>query len=85
MNGVEVGAGSLIDYLYVDAGHQNPFRRVRPARFAEGRIDTEKYVDLVREAVESLIGVLDHRDGVKSPLIEKMAAQSESGPWDHIF
>ena len=71
MNGVGVGAGSLIDYLYVDAGHRNPFRRVRPARFAEGRIDVEKYVDLVREAVESLMGVLDQRGGFRSQLIEK--------------
>jgi len=65
MNGVEVEAGSLIDYLYVDAGHQNPFRRVKPAGFAGGRIDTEKYVELVREAVESLIGVLNQRGATK--------------------
>jgi len=72
MNGVEVEAGSLVDYLYVDAGHRNPFRRVRPARFTEGRIDTGKYVELLREAVESLIRVLDQRDRPPNPRIEKM-------------
>lgn len=55
MNGVEVKAGSLIDYLYVDAGNGNPFRRVKPACFEEGGIDMEKYVELVMKAALSVL------------------------------
>lgn len=54
--------GRLIDSLYVDAGHRNSFRRVKPAGFTEGRINTEKYVELVREAAESVLCVLRKRD-----------------------
>ena len=46
--------GSLIDYVYVDAGHANPFRRVRPAGRGSG-YDAEKYVQLVREAGRSIL------------------------------
>jgi hypothetical protein len=49
-----MGKGSLVDYVYVDAGHGNPFRRVRPAGYGGG-VDLEKYVDLVREAGRSIL------------------------------
>ncbi len=52
--GRRVEAGSLIDYVYVDAGHRNPFRRVRPAGYG-GRVDAEKYAELVREAGRSIL------------------------------
>jgi len=43
-----------IEYVYVDAGHSNRFRRVRPALYG-GRVDTDKYVDLVKEAGRSVL------------------------------
>jgi DNA polymerase elongation subunit (family B) len=52
--GKRMEVGSLVDYVYVDAGHGNPFRRVRPAGYG-GWVDLEKYVDLVREAWRSVL------------------------------
>ena len=52
--GKSMEAGSLVDYVYVDAGHGNPFRRVRPAGYGGG-VDLEKYVSLVREAGRSVL------------------------------
>jgi DNA polymerase elongation subunit (family B) len=52
--GDRMEVGSLVDYVYVDAGHGNPFRRVRPAVYGGG-VDVEKYVDLVREAGRSVL------------------------------
>ncbi len=43
-----------IEYVYVDAGHSNRFRRVRPALYG-GRVDAEKYVGLVKEAGRSVL------------------------------
>jgi len=54
ISGARVGAGSLVDYVYVDAGHGNRFRRVRPAAYGGG-FDAEKYVELVREAGRSIL------------------------------
>ena len=54
MAGARVEAGSLVDYVYVDAGHRNPFRRVRPAALGRG-VDVDKYVELVREAGRSVL------------------------------
>jgi DNA polymerase elongation subunit (family B) len=54
MAGIPMGSGSLVDYVYVNAKHENPFRRVRPAGY-DGRLDIEKYVDLVREAGRSIL------------------------------
>ena len=54
MAGRRVGSGSVVDYVYVDAGHHNPYRRVRPAGYGGG-VDAEKYVDLVREAGRSVL------------------------------
>ncbi|MBA7466809.1 hypothetical protein GH157_02285 [archaeon] len=54
LTGTRVVKGSLIDYVYVDAGHGNPFRRVRPAGRGSG-YDVEKYVQLVREAGRSIL------------------------------
>jgi DNA polymerase elongation subunit (family B) len=54
MTGRRMEAGTLIDYVYVDAGHSNPFRRVRPAAYGI-KVDTEKYCQLVREAGRSVL------------------------------
>jgi DNA polymerase elongation subunit (family B) len=54
LTGKHVERGTLIDYVYVDAGHSNPFRRVRPGRY-RGPADVDKYVALVREAGRSVL------------------------------
>ncbi len=58
MAGRRVEAGDLIEYIYVDADHRNPLRRVRPA--AQGRgADPDKYVEVVREAARSVLMPFD--------------------------
>jgi DNA polymerase elongation subunit (family B) len=52
--GKRMEGGSLVDYVYVDAGHGNPFRRVRPVGYGGG-VDLEKYIRLVREAGRSVL------------------------------
>lgn len=54
INGNEVGKGSVIEYVFVDAGHKNPFRRVSPAGY-HGKFDAGKYIQLVKEAGKSLL------------------------------
>jgi DNA polymerase elongation subunit (family B) len=54
MAGFPMSSGSLVDYVYVNAKHENPFRRVRPAGYG-GRLDMNKYIDLVREAGRSIL------------------------------
>jgi DNA polymerase elongation subunit (family B) len=54
MTGKRMEAGTLVDYVYVNAGHSNPFRRVRPAAHGD-EVDTEKYCQLVREAGRSVL------------------------------
>jgi DNA polymerase elongation subunit (family B) len=54
LTGAKVETGSLIDYVYVDADHENPFRRVRPADLGGG-YDAEKYIQLVLEAGHSVL------------------------------
>jgi len=58
MNGADVGEDAVVDYVYVDAGSHNPFRRVRPAAY-DGGADLEKYADLVREAARSVLAPLE--------------------------
>jgi len=60
--GARQEVGSLVDYVYVDAGHGNPFRRVRPAGYA-GNVDVEKYVSLVGEALRSILMPFEREDG----------------------
>jgi DNA polymerase elongation subunit (family B) len=80
MAGARVEAGSLVDYVYVDAGHSNPFRRVRPAALGRG-VDVEKYVELVREAGRSVLmpfGVdLEAVDGVRPTRLSDFAWPAE--------
>jgi hypothetical protein len=68
-------AGSLVDYVYVDAGHGNPFRRVRPAVYGGG-VDVEKYVGLVREAGRSVLMPFDapENEGGTGPRSMKLSA-----------
>jgi len=54
INGLDVGKGNVITYVYVDADHRNPFRRVSPAGF-QNKFDAKKYVRLVQEAGKSIM------------------------------
>lgn len=54
INGVDVGRGDVISYVYVNAGHKNPFRRVSPAGYQK-KFDVKKYVRLVEEAGRSIM------------------------------
>jgi len=56
-NRAPVEVGSLVEFLYVDAGNTNPFRRVRPASFKQGRVNLDKYERLVRDAAETVLSV----------------------------
>jgi len=58
MQRMKVGAWTPVSYVYADAGHGNRFRRVRPAGYG-GRVDAEKYVELVREAGRSVLAPFD--------------------------
>jgi DNA polymerase elongation subunit (family B) len=58
MQRMKVEAWTPVSYVYVDAGHGNRFRRVRPAGYG-GRVDAEKYVELVREAGRSVLAPFD--------------------------
>jgi hypothetical protein len=66
MKGLSLGEEGLVRYLYVDASHRNRFRRVKPVEFAEGRLDAEKYIELVREAAGNLLNALN-RNGLSEP------------------
>jgi len=54
MQRMRMEARTPVGFVYADAGHPNRFRRVRPAGI-RGRVDTEKYVELVREAGRSVL------------------------------
>lgn len=47
-----------INYVFVNAGHRNPYRRVMPASMLNGdhrKYDSVKYVDLLRRAADNLL------------------------------
>ena len=54
INGLDVGKGNVISYVYVDADHKNPFRRVSPAGY-QNNFDVNKYVHLINEAGRSIM------------------------------
>jgi len=59
IKGVEVRPGDLVDFLYVEAGHRNPYRRVVPVGLVgQGwrGYDRAKYVDLLLDAAETILG-----------------------------
>jgi DNA polymerase elongation subunit (family B) len=58
MKGIEQRKGDLIEFIYVDAGHHNPYMRVAPTELLDKswrEYDREKYVDLVLDAAETLL------------------------------
>jgi DNA polymerase elongation subunit (family B) len=54
MSRTKIRNDNYVDYIYINANHGNPFRRVRPATF-NGNYDSEKYVQLVKEAERSIL------------------------------
>ena len=58
--GVPLTRGDTIQYIYTDAAHSNPLRRVTPVEFIEeGReqvYDKEKYREMLLEAAETVLG-----------------------------
>jgi len=58
--GKRLKKGEKIDFIYVNAEHKNPFRRVVPAAIvdgAHGYYDRDKYVELILEVAETILGV----------------------------
>ena len=84
MGKARVGAGNLIDYVYVAAGHSNPFRRVRPAGY-EGGYDADKYCELVREAAWSMLMTFGvdpregYADGLRALQLDDFARGAQGG------
>jgi DNA polymerase elongation subunit (family B) len=54
INGTFVDCGSVINYIYVDSKHKNPFRRVTPTGFYD-KYDRSKYIQLLKEAEKSIL------------------------------
>jgi DNA polymerase elongation subunit (family B) len=55
---LEAVEGSVVNYLFVDADHRNPYLRVMPDSMLDGghrSYDRGKYVELVRRAAECLL------------------------------
>jgi DNA polymerase elongation subunit (family B) len=50
--------GDIIQYIYIDAAHKNPLRRVMPLDLVreEHNYDKEKYREMLLEAAESILG-----------------------------
>jgi DNA polymerase elongation subunit (family B) len=50
--------GDVIQYIYTDAAHKNPLRRVTPIDLIseEHDYDKEKYCDMLLEAAETVLG-----------------------------
>jgi DNA polymerase elongation subunit (family B) len=58
--GVPLTRGDTIQYIYTDAAHSNPLRRVTPVEFIkqgkEQVYDKEKYREMLLEAAETVLG-----------------------------
>lgn len=58
--GKKMKTGENIDFLYVNAAHRNPFRRVIPASVLNNGhhyYDREKYLEMVLDVAETVLGV----------------------------
>ena len=58
MKGLKPSQGSHIDFLYINAGHPNPYMRVAPAELLTlgwKGYDRWKYVELALDAAETLL------------------------------
>jgi len=72
MGKARVGAGNLIDYVYVAAGH-------------EGGYDADKYCELVREAAWSMLMIFGvdpregYADGLRALQLDDFARGAQGG------
>lgn len=57
--GKKLSTGETIDFLYVNANHTNPFRRVVPTSLLNGHqyYDREKYLEMVLDVAETVLGI----------------------------
>jgi DNA polymerase elongation subunit (family B) len=79
--GVDVRAGDLVDFLYVEAGDRNPYRRVAPTRHLKRGwrgYDRRKYLGLILSAAEEVLGPLVEGgwDGIRRGMDGKHRATS---------
>jgi DNA polymerase elongation subunit (family B) len=57
--GVPLVRGDIVQYIYTDAGHTNPLRRVKVLDLINGEdYDREKYREMLLEAAETVLGYL---------------------------
>ena len=65
--------GDIIQYIYTDAGHKNPLRRVMPVDLIskEHDYDKEKYRDMLLEAAESMLGYFGFDRAIYGDAIKK--------------
>jgi len=57
--GVPLTRGDIIQYIYIDAAHTNPLRRVMPLELIEGKgeeYDKDRYCEMLLEATENVLG-----------------------------
>jgi len=68
--GKRLESGENIDFLYINAEHKNPFRRVIPAAIIDENhkyYDQDKYAELVLDLAETILGTFRfERKKVKS-------------------
>jgi DNA polymerase elongation subunit (family B) len=60
LSGLKLRAGALVEYILLNEGDTNPYRRVASAALLTGqgaRYDAEKYADLLLEAAETVLSV----------------------------
>ena len=65
INGINVEKGTVIKYIYVDAEHSNPFRRISPSGFQQS-YDPDKYIQLLQEAKKSILLPFDEEKITRS-------------------
>jgi DNA polymerase elongation subunit (family B) len=65
--------GDIIQYIYTDAGHKNPLRRVMPVDLIseEHDYDKEKYREMLLEAAESILGYFGFDRAIYGDAIKK--------------
>lgn len=71
-HGKSVKEGETVDFIFVNAGHHNPLRRVAPIEIFDSKYyDREKYRDMVLDAAEtvlSIFGFSGQRLGLRPPV-----------------
>ena len=58
--GKRLESGENINFLYINAEHKNPFRRVVPAAILDENhkyYDQDKYAELVLDLAETILGI----------------------------